>query len=133
MKTVFSFITMDKSYPQKLQHVYIRHFLETNGYTQVFYGAEQSYTSQNKHILLSTLKRKINVNAICFFSLKQLLGTDEDIQYDIIEKIICEGYTVIFAMEGIIINSLDDLKDQLMNIKLQQYSEQSRKFIEDFG
>ena len=124
LKTAFSMIMVDERYPQKLQHVYIDHFLKRLGYVKSFYGAETELTKIKNDVLIHHLENKIEGDAIVFFSLEQLKDSENKINYSLMNKILKSGYDLIIAMQEICLLSSGD--HNLSSIFINEASLESR-------
>ena len=124
LKTAFSMIMVDERYPQKLQHVYIDHFLNRLGYVKSFYGAETELTKIKNDVLIHHLENKIEGDAIVFFSLEQFKDSENKINYSLMKKILKSGYDLIIAMQEICLLCSGD--HNLSSIFINEASLESR-------
>lgn len=121
-------IMIDERYPQKLQHVYIDHFLKRLGYVKSFYGAETELTKDNNQILIHHLENKIEGDAIVFFCLEQLRDSENKLNYILMKQILESGYDLLIAMQEICLLSSGD--HSLTSIFMNESSVQSRSLID---
>ena len=121
-------IMIDERYPQKLQHVYIDHFLKRLGYVKSFYGAETELTKDNNQILIHHLENKIEGDAIVFFCLEQLRDSENKLNYILLKQILESGYDLLLAMQEICLLSSGD--HSLTSIFMNESSVQSRSLID---
>ena len=128
IKKAFSMIMIDERYPQKLQHVYIDHFLKRLGYVKSFYGAETELTKDNNQILIHHLENKIEGDAIVFFCLEQLRDSENKLNYILLKQILESGYDLLLAMQEICLLSSGD--HSLTSIFMNESSVQSRSLID---
>ena len=128
IKKAFSMIMIDERYPQKLQHVYIDHFLKRLGYVKSFYGAETELTKDNNQILIHHLENKIEGDAIVFFCLEQLRDSENKLNYILMKQILESGYDLLIAMQEICLLSSGD--HSLTSIFMNESSVQSRSLID---
>ena len=121
-------IMIDERYPQKLQHVYIDHFLKRLGYVKSFYGAETELTKFKNDILIHHLENKIEGDAIAFFSLEQFKDSENKINYSLMKKILKSGYDLIIAMQEICLLSAGDYN--FTSIFMNEASVKSKSLID---
>ena len=103
--------------PQKTQYEVLRSFLNNKNQSLSLYITEDENTYLNGSQLIKKIDEKPKVKGFIFFSLLQI-SFKKNQNIEIINKILKNGYEIIFYKEDYLIKNLLQLKNDTKKLKL---------------
>lgn len=103
--------------PQKTQYEVLRSFLNNKNKSLSLYITEDENTYLNGSQLIKKIEEKPKVKGFIFFSLLQI-SFKKNQNIEIINKILKNGYEIIFYKEDYLIKNLLQLKNDTKKLKL---------------
>ncbi len=103
--------------PQKTQYEVLRSFLNNKNKSLSLYITEDENTYLNGSQLIKKIDEKPKVKGFIFFSLLQI-SFKKNQNIEIINKILKNGYEIIFYKEDYLIKNLLQLKNDTKKLKL---------------